>query len=72
MEASPWYQSVTGLTTTSAGRMMIGVLGSLAEYERELIKERSALKRQMSRSNGTKFGVHGRLATRTTSPPPSG
>ncbi len=36
--------------------MMIGVLGSLAEYEREPIKERTALKRASSRANGTKFG----------------
>jgi hypothetical protein len=36
--------------------MMIGVLGSLAEYERELVKERTALKRETSRANGTKFG----------------
>jgi DNA invertase Pin-like site-specific DNA recombinase len=36
--------------------MMIGVLGSLAEYERELVKERTALKRASSRANGTKFG----------------
>jgi DNA invertase Pin-like site-specific DNA recombinase len=43
-------------SSTPAGRMMIGVLGSLAEYERELIKERSALKRASSRANGTKFG----------------
>ena len=43
-------------SSTPAGRMMIGVLGSLAEYERELIKERTALKRQTSRANGTKFG----------------
>lgn len=43
-------------SSTPAGRMMIGVLGSLAEYERELIKERSALKRAASRANGTKFG----------------
>jgi DNA invertase Pin-like site-specific DNA recombinase len=41
---------------TAAGRMMIGVLGSLAEYERELTKERTALKRQASRANGTAFG----------------
>jgi DNA invertase Pin-like site-specific DNA recombinase len=41
---------------TPAGRMMIGVLGSLAEYERELIRERTALKRHASRANGTKFG----------------
>jgi DNA invertase Pin-like site-specific DNA recombinase len=43
-------------SSTAAGRMMIGVLGSLAEYERELTKERTALKRQVSRTNGTKFG----------------
>ena len=36
--------------------MMIGVLGSLAEYERELTRERTALKRAASRANGTKFG----------------
>ena len=43
-------------SSTAAGRMMIGVLGSLAEYERELTKERTALKRATSRANGTKFG----------------
>ena len=43
-------------SSTAAGRIMIGVLGSLAEYERELIKERTALKRASSRANGTKFG----------------
>ena len=50
--------SVTdGIDSSSpAGRMMIGVLGSLAEYERELTRERTALKRESSRANGTKFG----------------
>ena len=43
-------------SSTAAGRMMIGVLGSLAEYERELIRERTALKRAASRANGTRFG----------------
>ena len=43
-------------SSTAAGRMMIGVLGSLAEYERELTKERTALKRAASRANGTQFG----------------
>ena len=43
-------------SSTAAGRMMIGVLGSLASYELELIKERTALKRQASRANGTRFG----------------
>jgi len=41
---------------TPAGRMMIGVVGSLAEYERELVRERTALKRETSRANGTRFG----------------
>ena len=43
-------------SSTAAGRMMSGVLGSLAEYERELTIERTALKRATSRANGTKFG----------------
>ncbi|TRW81259.1 recombinase family protein [Mycolicibacterium sp. 018/SC-01/001] len=43
-------------SSTPAGRMMIGVLGSLAEYERELIQERTALKRAASRDSGTQFG----------------
>ncbi|UCZ63608.1 recombinase family protein [Mycolicibacterium phocaicum] len=43
-------------SSTAAGRMMIGVLGSLAEYERELVKERTQLKRVASHANGTKFG----------------
>jgi DNA invertase Pin-like site-specific DNA recombinase len=47
---------------TAAGRMMIGVLGSLAEYERELVKERTALKRAMSRANGTTFGRRKKVA----------
>jgi DNA invertase Pin-like site-specific DNA recombinase len=43
-------------SSTPAGRMMIGVLGSLAEYERELTQERTALKREASRASGTTFG----------------
>lgn len=43
-------------SSTAAGRMMIGVLGALAEYERELVKERTVLKRQASKANGTRFG----------------
>jgi DNA invertase Pin-like site-specific DNA recombinase len=33
-------------SSTAAGRMMIGVLGSLAEYERELAKERTTVERE--------------------------
>jgi DNA invertase Pin-like site-specific DNA recombinase len=36
--------------------MVMGVLASMAEFERELIKERTALKRAASRANGTRFG----------------
>jgi DNA invertase Pin-like site-specific DNA recombinase len=43
-------------SSTAAGRMVIGVLASMAEFERELAKERTALKRASSRANGTKFG----------------
>lgn len=50
------------VSSTAAGRMMIGVLGSLAEYERELVKERTALKRESSRANGTKFGRRKKIA----------
>jgi DNA invertase Pin-like site-specific DNA recombinase len=43
-------------SSTAAGRMMIGVLGSLAEHHGKPTKERTALKRAVSRANGTKFG----------------
>ena len=46
----------------AAGRMVIGVLASMAEFERELIKERTALKRAVSRANGTKFGRRTKVA----------
>ena len=51
-------------SSTAVGRMMIGVLGPLAEYERELIKERTALKRATSRANGTRFGRPKKVADR--------
>jgi DNA invertase Pin-like site-specific DNA recombinase len=37
---------------------MIGVVGSLAEFEQELVKERTPLKPVTSRANGRKFGRH--------------
>jgi DNA invertase Pin-like site-specific DNA recombinase len=43
-------------SSTAAGRMVIAVLASMAEFERELIKERTALKRVASQANGTRFG----------------
>ena len=49
-------------SSTASGRMVIGVLASMAEFERELIKERTALKRAVSRANGTKFGRRTKVA----------
>jgi DNA invertase Pin-like site-specific DNA recombinase len=43
-------------SSTAARRMVIGALASMAEFERELVRERTALKRAASRANGTKFG----------------
>ena len=42
-------------SSTAAGRMVMGVLASMAEFERELAKERTALKREAAKVNGTKW-----------------
>lgn len=41
---------------TSTGRMMLGMLATLAEYERELITERINAGIAAAQENGTKFG----------------
>jgi DNA invertase Pin-like site-specific DNA recombinase len=43
-------------TSTSTGRMVAGILMSIAEYERELVRERTMLKLQHARRSGVKFG----------------
>lgn len=43
-------------SSTSTGRMMIGVLASLAEYERELINERAAAAREAAAARGRQTG----------------
>lgn len=43
-------------TTSAAGRLLLGVLGSLAEYERELIGERTRAGQARARRAGVKFG----------------
>ena len=42
--------------TTSSGRMMLGMLATLAEYERELITERVNAGIQAAKAQGTRFG----------------
>lgn len=43
-------------TSTPVGRMLAGVFGSLAEYERSLIAERSAAAREAARARGKQTG----------------
>jgi DNA invertase Pin-like site-specific DNA recombinase len=43
-------------TTTPHGRLMLTVLGGLAEFERELIKARTAEGRKRAQERGIKFG----------------
>ena len=43
-------------TTTSHGRLMLTILGGLAEFERELIKDRTDAGRVRAKARGVKFG----------------
>ena len=43
-------------TTTSHGRLIITVLGGLAEFERELIRSRTGEGRARAKANGVKMG----------------
>ena len=48
-------------TSTTTGRMVAGILMSIAEYERELVRERTALKLEHARKSGKKFGRPAKL-----------
>jgi DNA invertase Pin-like site-specific DNA recombinase len=43
-------------TTTAHGRLMLTVLGGLAEFERELIRARTGEGRERARAQGVKMG----------------
>ena len=43
-------------TTTAHGRLMLTVLGGLAEFERELIRQRTGEGRARAMANGVRFG----------------
>jgi DNA invertase Pin-like site-specific DNA recombinase len=43
-------------TTTAQGRLMVNILGSLAEFERELIMARTGEGRKRAMAKGVKFG----------------
>jgi DNA invertase Pin-like site-specific DNA recombinase len=48
-------------TTTPHGRLMLTILGGLAEFERHLILSRTAEGRVRAKANGVKFGRHPKL-----------
>ncbi len=49
-------------TTTPHGRLMLTVLGGLAEFERELIRARTGAGRERARVRGVKFGRPSKLS----------
>jgi DNA invertase Pin-like site-specific DNA recombinase len=49
-------------TTTPHGRLMLTVLGGLAEFERELIRARTGDGRKRAMANGIKFGRKHKLS----------
>jgi DNA invertase Pin-like site-specific DNA recombinase len=48
-------------TTTAQGRLMVNILGSLAEFERELIMARTGEGRKRAMADGVKFGRPSKL-----------
>src|SRR5262249_11077943 len=50
-------------TTTPHGRLMLTVLGGLAEFERELIRARTGEGRKRAKARGVKFGRPVKLTT---------
>jgi DNA invertase Pin-like site-specific DNA recombinase len=48
-------------TTTAQGRLMLTVLGGLAEFERELIVQRTGEGRERAKANGVRFGRRPKL-----------
>src|SRR6185436_1281178 len=50
-------------TTTPHGRLMLTVLGGLAEFERELIRARTGDGRKRAQARGVKFGRPAALTT---------
>ncbi len=49
-------------TTTLHGRLLLTILGGLAEFERELIKARTGEGRTRAMANGVKFGRKSKLS----------
>jgi DNA invertase Pin-like site-specific DNA recombinase len=56
MKTDLFFQQQGLDTSTSSGRMIFGIFGALAEYERELIRERVIAGQQRAKSQGIKLG----------------
>jgi DNA invertase Pin-like site-specific DNA recombinase len=50
-------------TTTAHGRLMLTVLGGLAEFERDLIRARTGEGRERAKAQGVKMGRKPKLTT---------
>ncbi|WP_435416757.1 recombinase family protein [Parerythrobacter aurantius] len=55
--AEPWAD-----TTSPAGRMVLTVFAGIAEFERELIRQRTSSGREAARRRGVKFGRPAKLS----------
>jgi DNA invertase Pin-like site-specific DNA recombinase len=53
-------------TTTAHGRLMVTVLGGLAEFERELIRARTGEGRERAKAKGVKMGRKPKLTDHQT------
>ena len=67
-QAGAHFQSLTEAidTTTSAGRMMMHVVGTFAEFERSLLKERTRVGLDEARKAGRVGGRRPKLSPGTT------
>jgi len=50
-------------TTSAHGKLLLNILGSIAEFERELIKSRTSEGRQRAKLRGVKFGRKPKLTS---------
>jgi DNA invertase Pin-like site-specific DNA recombinase len=57
--SEPWAD-----TTSHAGRMVITIFSGIAEFEKELIKERTSVGRKLAKDRGVKFGRPPKLNTK--------
>jgi hypothetical protein len=54
--AARFHRGICGRGGVAAGRLMLTVLGGLAEFERELIRDRTGEGRSRAKARGVRFG----------------